>query len=99
MLGAIAALGLPQLHKMLTADACQRGAGRAMRIGDMSIKPWSLELRLDDLAIAGPPDAGTYPLLQVARIHSNLSIATLLKRAWWRRSSSRLALPAQCPQQ
>lgn len=81
LLGVVAWLGLPQLLKWQLPLRASAALGRAVTIGDVSIKPWSLELTLDDLAVAGLLGAGADPLLRVARIHVNLSIATLLKRA------------------
>ena len=81
LLGVIAWLGLLQLLKWQLPLRASAALGRAVTIGDLSVKPWSLEMTLNDLAVAGLPDAGADPLLRVARIHVNLSIATLLKRA------------------
>ena len=81
LLAAIAWLGLPQLLKWQLPLQASVALGRAVTIGEVSFKPWSLELTVDDLAVAGLPAASSDPLLRVKRIRADLSIATLFKRA------------------
>lgn len=99
LLGVIAWLGIPQLLKWQLPLQAGAALGRAVTIGVVNFKPWSLELTLDDVAVAGLPSAGTAELLRVARIHADLSIATLFKRAPGRGTRGRLAVPAHCPYQ
>ena len=80
-LGVIAWLGIPQLLQWQLPLRASAALGRAVTVGEVDFKPWSLELTVNDLVVAGLPDAGTDPLLRVARIHADLSIATLFKRA------------------
>ena len=81
LFGVIAWLGLPQLIKWQVPLRASAALGRAVTIGNVSFKPWSLGLLVEDLAVAGLPAAGKEPLLRVQRIRADLSIATLFKRA------------------
>ena len=54
-----------QAQKQLTATL-----GRAVSIGAVDFRPWSLEITLRDLTIAGA-SAGAAPLLHVERIHAD----------------------------
>lgn len=53
--------------------------GRPVTLGHVDVKPWSLELTLNDIAIAGA-DAKAPPLLAVQRLYANLQLAS----AWHR---------------
>ncbi len=49
--------------------------GRQVRIGQVNFRPWSLELTIRDISIAGTaPDA---PLLTVARLYANAEVSSL----------------------
>ena len=73
-------LGLPALLKWQVPLRASETLGRQVTIGDVSFHPWSLDLALDGLVIAGP-SAGAEPLLKVARLHANLSAASLFRFA------------------
>ena len=73
-------LGLPALLKWQLPLRASEALGRQVTIGDVSFHPWSLDLALDGLVIAGP-SAGAEPLLKVARLHANLSAASLFRFA------------------
>lgn len=81
MLGVIAWLGLPQLLKWQLPLRASAALGWVVTIGDVDFKPWGLELTADDISVAGRTAASTNTLLRMKRIHADLSIATLLKRA------------------
>jgi hypothetical protein len=53
--------------------------GRQVSIGAVSFRPWTLELALDDLAVAGTP--GTAPQLQIKRIYIDAELQSLLRLA------------------
>jgi uncharacterized protein involved in outer membrane biogenesis len=78
--GLVAWLALPSLVKWQLPLRGSEALGRALTVGEVSVKPWSLEISIDDLAIAGPPSAPAEPLLRVKRVHADLSIASLYKR-------------------
>ena len=80
LLWVIAWLALPALLKWQLPLRASEALGRTVTLGDASFKPWTLELTLNELAIAGAP-AAARPLLQVKRVHADLSIASLFKRA------------------
>ena len=73
-------LGLLALLKWQLPLRAGEALGRQVTVGDVSFHPWSLDLALDGLAIAGP-SAGAEPLLKVARLHANLSAASLFRFA------------------
>ena len=80
LLGVAALLALPTLIKWQLPLRATAALGRAVTIGHVSFKPWSLELTVGDLAIAGPA-ADAEPLLRVKRIHVEVSMSSLLKLA------------------
>lgn len=56
--------------------------GRALTLGEVDFKPWSLELRISNLAIAGVAgDAHPKPQLHVDRIYVDADWSSLLHRA------------------
>ena len=73
--------GISAIAQVAIAVAGQCGAGS--RRDDWRCELQAMEPRIDadDVAVAGLPSAGTAELLRVARIHADLSIATLFKRA------------------
>jgi hypothetical protein len=80
LLGVVTGLALPVLIKWQLPLRASEVLGRALTVGEVGFKPWSLELTVGDLAIAGLT-AGAEPLLTVKRIHVDVSLASLLKRA------------------
>jgi len=68
----------------LVAGAAQKAAaqqlGRPLALGKVEFNPWTLELTLTDLALAGAT-ADAAPLLQVKRIHADAAIVSLLRLA------------------
>ena len=81
LLGVVGWLALPPLIKWQVPPRASEALGRAVTIGDVNFKPWSLQLTVNDVAIAGLPTVGSEPLLRVARVHADLSIKTIFERA------------------
>ena len=80
LLWAAAWLALPALLKWQLPLRAGEALGRAVTVGDVSFHPWSLDLTIGDLAIAGVP-AGAEPLLTVKRVHVDLSMGSLFRLA------------------
>jgi uncharacterized protein involved in outer membrane biogenesis len=57
-----------------------KALGRPVTLGSVSIKPWSLELTLRDLAVGGLPGVAQ-PVLHIERLHVNAALSSLLRRA------------------
>ncbi len=68
-------LALPPLARHLAEKLGSEQLGRSVHIGALDFKPWSLELTLRDLAIAGQP--GQPALLTVARVHVDAAVQSL----------------------
>ncbi|MEO7339031.1 MAG: DUF748 domain-containing protein, partial [Caldimonas sp.] len=79
-LGLFAWLGLPALLMWQLPPRLSAALGRTVTIGNLGFRPWNLDVTVDEVAIAGPPGA-SLPLLQVKRIHANLSASSLFRRA------------------
>ena len=54
--------------------------GRRLTLGHVSFNPWTLELTIDDLALAGA-GAAAPPQLEVKRIHADAAIVSLFRLA------------------
>ncbi|HEY3634915.1 MAG TPA: DUF748 domain-containing protein, partial [Caldimonas sp.] len=54
--------------------------GRRLTLGHVAFNPWTLELTIDDLALAGA-GAGAPPQLEVKRIHADAAIVSLFRLA------------------
>lgn len=76
---ALAWAVLPGLLPSQLSRLAGEQLGREVRIGAVTLRPWSLELTLEDLAVAGAP--GTVPLLTVQRIHIDAELQSLLRLA------------------
>jgi hypothetical protein len=76
----LAWLAVPPLLKSQIESRASAALGRAVSVGGVDFRPWSLELDLRNLAIAGmkPEDP---PLLRVARLHVNAELQSLLRWA------------------
>jgi hypothetical protein len=79
LLWIIAWLALPPLIKWQLPLRASEALGRTVTIGDVSVRPWSLELAVSELAIAGPAPHSE-PLLRIKRVRANASAAGLFKR-------------------
>ena len=78
-LWALAWAAVPPLLKSQIQKIASEQLGRSVSIGKIDFKPWSLELTLDDLAIARRD--GTSPQLQIKRIYLDAEIESLLRLA------------------
>ncbi|HNK20184.1 MAG TPA: hypothetical protein PLG92_17600, partial [Piscinibacter sp.] len=67
---AIAWLAVPPLLKSQAQQRLGALLGRSVSIGAVEFRPWSLELTLRDVAVAGPEGAAT-PLLRWSRAYVN----------------------------
>lgn len=72
-------LAVPPLLKGPMERAASEQLGRAVTVGAIDFKPWSLELTLRDIAVAGT-DGGT-PQLTIARVHVDGELQSLLRLA------------------
>jgi Domain of Unknown Function (DUF748) len=87
LLGALVYVGVPPLVKWQLQKIASDKLGRAVTLGSVDFKPWSLELTLQDLAIAaadasavsGTPAAP--PQLAIRRIYVNAELESLLRLA------------------
>jgi uncharacterized protein involved in outer membrane biogenesis len=68
----------------LVADAAEKAVaqalGRRLTLGKVEFNPWTLELTLSDVAVAGA-SADAAPLLEVKRIHADAALVSLLRLA------------------
>jgi uncharacterized protein involved in outer membrane biogenesis len=71
---------VPPLVVSEAEKAVTQKLGRRLSLGRVAFNPWTLELTIDDLALAGAA-GGAPPLLQVKRIHANAAITSLLHLA------------------
>ena len=72
-------LAVPPLVHARAQQALSDLLGRQVTMGHLQFLPWSLEITLQDLSVAGRD--GAAPQLQVARIHVDLEMQSLLRRA------------------
>ncbi|HEX6018631.1 MAG TPA: hypothetical protein VFZ28_11065, partial [Burkholderiaceae bacterium] len=63
-------LAVPPLLKAQAQQRLSALLGRTVTIGHVQFAPWSMQLTLRDVAIAGP-DAAAKPLLQVQRVFAD----------------------------
>jgi uncharacterized protein involved in outer membrane biogenesis/outer membrane protein OmpA-like peptidoglycan-associated protein len=79
-LWAVAWLAVPPLLKSQAQQKLGAMLGREVTFGEVSFSPWSMELTVRDIAIAGASDAAAGsvpPLLKIARVHVNVEMASL----------------------
>ncbi len=79
LLWAIAWLAVPPIVKAQAEKAASAQLGRQVRIGSVDFRPWTLELTIHDLSVAGP--AGAPPQLAVKRIYIDAELQSLLRLA------------------
>jgi uncharacterized protein involved in outer membrane biogenesis len=79
----VAWLGVPPLLKWQAQTRLGEALGRTVSFGDVSFKPWTLELTVNDITVAAAPAAGASapPLLHVARVHVDAAISSIFRRA------------------
>ena len=80
VLWALLWLAVPPLLKSQAQQRLGDLLGRTVTIGAVQFAPWSLQLTLRDVAIAGP-DAAAKPLLQVDRIYADADWRSLFRLA------------------
>ena len=78
-LGALGWLAVPPLLKWQGEQIASEQLGRAVRIGAVDFKPWTLELTLNDVAVGGA--AGAPDQLSVKRIYANAALQSLFRLA------------------
>ena len=71
---------LPPIVASQARQASERMLGRQLSLGRVTFRPWTLELTIDELAVAGA-SASAPPLLAVRHIHADLAITSLLRLA------------------
>ncbi len=80
LLWALSWLALPWLLRTQGAKMASEKLGRAVHIGAVEFKPWSLELTLRDLQIAGR-EPGSEPQLAVERVYVDADMQSLFRLA------------------
>jgi uncharacterized protein involved in outer membrane biogenesis len=76
----LAWLAVPPLLKGPLQRAASEQLGRAVTVGAIDFQPWSLELTLREIVVAGAEGAGT-PQLTIARVHVDGELQSLLRLA------------------
>ncbi|MDO5692836.1 MAG: DUF748 domain-containing protein [Pseudomonadota bacterium] len=72
-------LAVPPLLKWQGEKIASAQLGRAVRIGAVDFKPWSLELTLRDIAVDGA--AGAPPQLSIRRVYANAALQSVFRLA------------------
>ncbi len=80
MLWSAAWFYVPPLVVSAAEKAAAQQLGRRLTLGKVEFNPWTLEITLSDLALAGAT-ADAAPLLEVKRIHADAAIVSLLHLA------------------
>lgn len=78
-LWAVSWLGVPPLLKWQGEKLASEQLGRAVRIGAVEFKPWTLELTLSDLSVAGA-DGGA-DQFSVKRVHADAALQSVWRLA------------------
>ncbi|TXK33334.1 DUF748 domain-containing protein [Ottowia sp. GY511] len=78
-LWAVGWLAVPPLLKWQAQKIASEQLGRAVTIGEVDFKPWTLELTLRNLAVAGA--AGAPPQVQIQRAYVDADIESLVRLA------------------
>ena len=76
---AVAWLAVPPLLKGPLERAATAQLGRAVTVGAIDFTPWTLELALRDIAVAGA--AGAPPQLTIGRVYADGELQSLLRLA------------------
>ncbi len=79
LLWALAWLAVPSLLKSQLQKIASEQLGRKVSVGQIDFKPWTLELTLNDLAVA-TQDGGA-PQFQIKRVYLNAETESLLRLA------------------
>ena len=69
LLLVVAWLGMPPLVKWQAEKQLSELTGRAVTVGEVGFRPWSLQLTVNDLAVAAAPGSGsTEPQFRLSRL-------------------------------
>jgi uncharacterized protein involved in outer membrane biogenesis len=71
---------VPPIVTAQASQAAEKLLGRRLTLGHVTFNPWTLELTIDDLALAGA-SAAAPPLLEVKRIHADAALTSLFRLA------------------
>ncbi|HEY4957691.1 MAG TPA: hypothetical protein VII31_07745, partial [Caldimonas sp.] len=71
---------VPPLVTSAAEKAVAEQIGRRLTLGHVAFNPWTLELTITDLALAGPAESAP-PLLEVKRVHADAAIVSLFRLA------------------
>jgi uncharacterized protein involved in outer membrane biogenesis len=71
---------MPPIVAAQAKDAAKSILGRELTLGRVTFQPWTLELTIEDAALAGPA-AGAPPLFEAKRLHADVAITSLLRLA------------------
>jgi Domain of Unknown Function (DUF748) len=71
---------VPPLVASAAEEAALGKLGRRLTLGGVTFNPWTLELTLTDVALAGS-SSGAAPLLEVKRIHADAALVSLFRLA------------------
>ncbi|HZW72063.1 MAG TPA: hypothetical protein VFF43_00890, partial [Caldimonas sp.] len=71
---------MPPIIAAQAKDAAKSILGRELTIGRVTFQPWTLELTIDDAALAGPA-AGAPPLFETKRLYANIAASSLFRLA------------------
>lgn len=80
LLWGMAWLAVPPLAKHLIQTIASERLGRAVTLGAVDFKPWTLEATLTDLSVAGAT-AGSPPQLSLKRLYIDAELQSLLRLA------------------
>ncbi len=81
ILWALAWLAVPPLAKWQVQKIASEKLGRQVTIGKIDFKPWSLELAVEDFAVAKAGAAAGQPQLKIRRLYIDSEIESLLRLA------------------
>ena len=79
LLWALAWLVVPPLLKSELTKAASAQLGRKLQVGDIDFKPWTLELTVRDLVVAGQDGTGIQ--LAIRKMYVNAELESLLRLA------------------
>ncbi len=72
-------LAVPPVARSQIEKIASEKLGRQVTVGKIDFKPWTLELTIDDLAVAGAN--GAPPQLKVARLYADAELQSILRLA------------------
>ena len=71
---------VPPIVAARAQEAAARDLGRNLALGRITFQPWTLELTIEELALAGPSE-GAPPLFAARRVYADLALVSLLRLA------------------